>query len=164
MALSPDARFLTTPITDGTSLEVHYLLSGRKVSRSDLAGVAAGATAFSPDGEFLAVFDRGGEARLWEVGRWKPVDWLPGSTPGVTCLAFSPAENRLAVADDDGRVVHIWDLVVRRLVFSLPRSDERMRKLRFSSDGRSLLGLSSRARLSVWQAPSLVELGAAGLQ
>jgi WD40 repeat protein len=64
------------------------------------------ALAYSPDGEWLAMTDGNGKARLWKDGPGKPLD---NQDPEVRVLAFSPDGRRLAGGGEAG-ILQLWDL------------------------------------------------------
>ncbi|MBO0701029.1 MAG: hypothetical protein J2P46_21720, partial [Zavarzinella sp.] len=75
----------------------------------DLADLDGGirALGISPDGKHLGLVDDETEVRLYRVDPWKRLDRFPVEG---TRFAFGLAADRLAAADDDGRVT-VWDLV-----------------------------------------------------
>jgi hypothetical protein len=75
----------------------------------DLADLDGGikALGMSPDGKDVALVDDESNVRLYRVEPWKRLDRFPVEG---TRFAFGLAADRLAAADDDGRVF-VWDLI-----------------------------------------------------
>jgi WD40 repeat protein/class 3 adenylate cyclase len=138
LAFSPDGKLLA----GGDDAPVTYLwnLTSRRVvatlpSRSNEFSVA-----FSPDGSELAVAT-GAVADVWRVSDRRKlfsvnVDDGFGSS---RALAFSPDGRLLATGGGDG-YIKLWDARDGRLVLRSPEPVQcALRRLEFSSDGRTLL-------------------------
>ncbi len=113
--------------------------------------------AFSPDGRILAaaVESKPGAAsfstsvHLWRVKSGSSISSIdfpfPGDRRSVTSLNFSLDNRLLAVASlagTKGARIDVWDLKAHRHFASSPdRSDQRVRSVAFSADGRRILAL-----------------------
>ena len=111
--LSPDGRWVAVVLTDASferaTVEMWDARSRRRVRSVHLAHVA-GFARFSPDGRFLAVGNRYGQAQVWSTTNWKPVTrWLLGDAGGILMGQVSPDGHTLATGSDSGNV-QLWDI------------------------------------------------------
>ncbi|MEM7132443.1 MAG: BTAD domain-containing putative transcriptional regulator [Chloroflexota bacterium] len=67
------------------------------------------ATAFSPDGRYLAAGTSHGDIRLWAADTRQPVGLLQGHSRLVQCIAFSPDGQYLVSGGEDGSVRY-WNV------------------------------------------------------
>ena len=84
---------------------------------------AVTATAFSPDGQFVASGSRDGKVCLWSIDHVEPRAILPGPSEGVTGLGYHPSGGWLAASSADG-AVRIWKIDKRRETRSVVRTAE----------------------------------------
>jgi WD40 repeat protein len=133
---SPDGRLLATTSDRYEGGGVVWDLATRK-EHCRLARSPGGCPCFSADGKRLAVGNYG--IAVWDLTTAKVATRL--NTPHVIRhTALSPDGRILAAATDEGSVL-LWDVATGRL---LPQSAEPAgapRDLRYSADGRRLLGL-----------------------
>ena len=129
-------------------------VSGRSPAASGGLGLYteeanAGGLAFSPDGrQFAATGVR--RVTVWDTESFQI---LRRSAPSVwdelTCLAWNPRGDRLAMATGRGGIA-VWQLSDR----DVPRIDQtgmnRIQNLAFSSDGRFLLGIDEVGSMTLW--------------
>ncbi|CAE8623728.1 unnamed protein product, partial [Polarella glacialis] len=95
------------------------------------------ATAFSPNGKLLACAGENSVVSILLVDRdFELVADLP-CPAGVRCIGWSPDGRCLASGGED-RQVTVWDVLKKRIAFQLPRSQDWLCSLAFSSDSRYL--------------------------
>ena len=98
--------------------------------------------AFSPDGTQFAVGSNIG-VWLYDVATGKEITMFPGMSQSVV---FSPDGRHLASGKGGGHTVpeiQVWDTTTRQVTSRIEGLDAG-RNLRFSSDGKTLIGLSRR--------------------
>jgi eukaryotic-like serine/threonine-protein kinase len=102
--------------------------------------------AFSPNGMRLATGDRSGQVKIWnaqtgaELRTWQ----LPGPISYVDAIAFSPGDRALACANSQednssfSSTTTIWDPLTGQQILKLPKQDDYVKSIAFSSNGRLL--------------------------
>jgi WD40 repeat protein len=96
------------------------------------------------DGHTMAAAARDGVV-VWDLVTGAERSKLPHS---YWALAFAPDGRTLAVVERDGPQIVLWDVEIGRPRSTLPRGGDRnVRRLRFSPDGRYLLGSAGMAGL-----------------
>jgi eukaryotic-like serine/threonine-protein kinase len=106
-------------------------------------------TAFSPDGETMAVASGNGTVRIWRVGGETPLDPTLAHDQPVTLLVFNPnGQILLTAAKEECR---LWEVPSGRLLHKLPHPRP-VTAIAFSRDGRqALIGAGS---VFVWDVAS----------
>jgi WD40 repeat protein/transcriptional regulator with XRE-family HTH domain len=117
------------------------------VFQSTLTNVLA--SAFSPDGQQLAVGTASGEIRLYDGDCEHLLQQLEGHADGVWALAFTHDGRRLVSGSDD-RTLRLWDLETGRCLSVLEGHTNRVRALALSPDGRLLVSGSDDQTLRLW--------------
>ena len=106
---------------------------------------AVSSVAFSPDGKILAIGDRDGTVRLWDLATGRPLGSSLSSRDGpVGAVAFSPDGRTLAVGVegyDSADAVLLWDVRTRRRIDNVLRlpSGAGFGSMAFSPDGATLV-------------------------
>ena len=138
--------------------------SGREIQSLEVQAGSAGVVTISADGRWLAAgVQEAGQAPaaiVWELGTGRQAFVLRGLTEGITCLAFSPDNQRL-VAGTGGfgagvekpSVVKLWELRTGQAVLELSAGYRTVRSVAFSPDGRYLASASDAVR--IWDASAL---------
>ena len=151
-AFSPDSKTLATVgddwnvrLWDVETKQVLHTLHGHTASVSSVA--------FSPNGKFLATGEFGTQVTLWDprsgAERFTIVD-----NEAVTTLSFSPDNKVLAIgvgsdAEHPGKI-RIYDLVQRKVRFSLDENSDGISELQFSPDSQMLISGGKDGKLKVW--------------
>jgi WD40 repeat protein len=140
---SPDGRLLVTiPYNDDErpgSCSVWDVAAGKERHRLQGPANHVLVVEFSPDSKYLAMGCQHRELVLWDVASGKEVRRFP--TAGFfASIAFAPDGKSLAAASGEG-VIRLWDVASGRV---LPGSADPaingVHDLRFSADGRRLIG------------------------
>ncbi|MEZ8221870.1 WD domain-containing protein, G-beta repeat-containing protein, partial [Candidatus Fervidibacteria bacterium JGI MDM2 JNZ-1-D12] len=117
---------------------------------------------FSPDGRWIATYEKNGAVKLWKMPESKVVRTLKGERGKVLLLAFSPDGKFLAAASHDLGVVKVWRTGSGDLVRSLSLGANRILNLAVSPSG-DLLGtvmlrldpkLREQTYLELWHLPT----------
>jgi WD40 repeat protein len=156
VAISPDGSVLAASGT-GTAVQLWDITTpGHPRKLAALAGSAADALAFSPDGNLLASGSQGDfDVRLWDVthpARPHARAILPGHTGPVDALAFSPDGHTLASGSEDD-TAKLWDLadpLQPSNIATLSGHAGFVKALAFSPDGQTLAGGSYDQSVFLW--------------
>jgi RNA polymerase sigma factor (sigma-70 family) len=140
---SPDGRSLASvPWTTGEEpgqVSIWDLATGKERHRlRSLRGLVL-CVAFSPDGKFVATGCQHMELVLWNLATGKEARRFP-TAEFFADVTFSPDSKTLAAASSGG-VIRLWDVATGRpLPGSADPFIDRVHELRFSPDGKRLLG------------------------
>ncbi|GAA2095746.1 hypothetical protein GCM10009801_64860 [Streptomyces albiaxialis] len=161
LAFSRDGRTLAVSRTAGDdreawSIDIVDVRKGRKTRTVEQVG-----------GHWLAL-NGSGDDRVLVTSSGDRVDLETGKTArralgtaDLTDVAFSPDGQTLAVSEPDG--VALWNHDATQRLGRLPgpaeASDGQATRLRFSPDGRSLVGVVGDKRVQLWDVPSRQRLG-----
>jgi WD40 repeat protein len=106
-------------------------------------------TAFSPDGELLAIGDANGEVRLWQGKNAKQILILNAHESWVWSVRFSPDGQTLATCSQD-RTAKLWDIRTGQCLRTLQGGDYIIRSVQFSPDGQTLASGHGDATARLW--------------
>jgi len=120
--------------------------------------------AFSPDGRLLATVadpdDLENAVQLWSTDTANLVGRCVGHKQPVLAVAFAPDGRTLASAGADA-TIKLWNVATQQELLSVRQSANLPLDLRFSPDGRLLVGTGAffapHAPLVVFRAPSPAE-------
>lgn len=150
VTFSPSGKLLATHSIDGTA-RVWDAATGKPVSPFLEHTSPVRQTAFSPDETQLVTAALDGTVRRYSLHPEANLQTLQASGPKVEWGDVSP-DGRWAALSAGGQI-QLWDLSQGRLLKSLPGRGI----LRFSSDGRQLLGAGKEFHR--WSLPDLSPLG-----
>jgi WD40 repeat protein len=169
---SPDGlRLVTRPGTDPHTVQLLDTTTGSLVTQLLVDRDESWQTAFSPDGQTIALGgcvggdagqsrpENGAVVRLWDMVSGKePVVWRhQGPFCNVTALCFAPGSRLLAIAyhhslgpNLTGISIDLLDLATGKLKATLTGHDHFVSCLGFTRDGRMLASSGIDQRVKLW--------------
>ncbi len=114
------------------------------------------ATAWSPNGQWLATGSWDGNVRLWSAVDGRPHRILVGLTEEVGGLAFSPDSSYLAAASRNS-IARVWELRSGRAVADLIDHTDSVEAISWSPDGRYIATGSWDGTIRLWSASTWQE-------
>uniref|UniRef100_A0AAU3GY66 Serine/threonine protein kinase n=1 Tax=Streptomyces sp. NBC_01401 TaxID=2903854 RepID=A0AAU3GY66_9ACTN len=155
LAFSPDAELLVTAFP----LKLRDFPSLKAVATIDSEFNSSQTSTFSPDSQILAIAERNGPVRLWNVATRQNVVTLKGHKDSVVSLAFQPGGSALASGSEDG-TVRLWDTVTGKTTATFDCGGK-VAAVVFSPDGNTLAaGLSqvdsasAEDTVRIWRVPT----------
>jgi beta-glucanase (GH16 family) len=114
----------------------------------------ATATAYSPDGSYLATADGNGHVYIWNLPGYKLKETLTDpASKGVPSLAFTSKSHYLAAADGNGHV-YIWAIATGQLNATVADPGSKgVRGVAYSPDGRSMSTADANGHIYIWAEP-----------
>ena len=141
LPFSPASKQVAIPI-NSQQIALCNIVTGEIVRRlsAHMRGGISG-VAFSSDGCTLLASACDSSLVLWDTTNGKIFHRLPGRNyrwwGGITCLSFSPNGRRLVFGE--GRCVRVWDLASWREVHPLEGHTNRIYRVQFSHDDKTLV-------------------------
>ncbi|MEU5784614.1 serine/threonine-protein kinase [Micromonospora lupini] len=151
VAFSPDGATLASADTGTFAITFWDVATGR--TKAVAAGHREEVTvlAFSPDGKTLASGGRDGTVKLWDVADQQVRATLVfGEYDTVTRVLFSPTGDSIAAVGSGD--VKVWPMAALSKPVALSAGDVEM--IRFTPDGRVLVGLDGKGAVRAWEAAS----------
>ena len=156
IAFSPSGEMLALPSRDNT---ISLWNTDRGLKIATLVGHTdqVYAMAFSPDDTKLASAGlKDNTARLWEIETGKIIAALPHKWY-VFDVAFSPDGAILASGGSGDVTLRLWDGKTGRPITALHGHGDTIRRIVFSTDGRTLASGSDDGTVLLWKVPALLE-------
>jgi WD40 repeat protein len=133
-------------VSDDATIKEWNLATGEQ--KTSLPVGTSRSAAISPKGDRVAVGDRYGRVRVFELADQRPIlDYEQGST--VNGVAFGPDGRSLASVGSDGSVV-VWDMNINRKRFRIPGHTSPVYSVAFSPDGEQLATASWDQTIAIW--------------
>ncbi len=140
IVFSPDGKYV---ISAAQTVKIWRTKDGQLV-RSFPLTVKDAVKTLSPDGRWIATYEKNGAVKLWKMPESKVVRTLKGERGKVLLLAFSPDGKFLAAASHDLGVVKVWRTENGELVRTLSIGAKKILNLAVSSNGELLGTVVSR--------------------
>jgi WD40 repeat protein len=151
LCFSPDGRLV---FARGRSVEIRDARDGTILQLVPF-GPGSGASAFSPDGQWLATED-GSNAYLWRLADGAIASQFPGLGVRVQSLAFSPDSQTIATGGDDA-IVRMWKITDAANPVVL-QQDQPVTEVTFSPDGTVLASGDSAGKVVLWSTKDMALL------
>ena len=145
VAFSPDGNRLVVATDDSI-----VMIALPDIEVEGTVDESAEALAFSPDGFLFAAGDSDGTVRIWETDSGQAHHVLERKNE-VSCLAFNPKGDLLAVGSGAGTNVHLYRVSDGYRLAKLDHDGEFVNSLAFSPDGTMLVTGTDEHSLVVWQ-------------
>ncbi len=112
-------------------------------------GEGVTATAFSPDGKYLACAAKDNVVRLFNAQTGLEIASFSGHSNWIASLAFAPDGRQIVSASWD-KTLKVWDLYLGRESMTLSGHDRRVNDACFSNDGKWILSASWDCSMILW--------------
>ncbi|MCA9122277.1 MAG: TIR domain-containing protein [Planctomycetaceae bacterium] len=146
-SFSPDGKLLVT-VADKTEPVRIWDVSKREETGAIRHSDSPRCSAFSTDGQRLAIGYGSGRVAIWNPATLEEVRDLRGHHGLVHCLAFSPDGKRLVTGSLD-KTIKFWDTATLDEVYTL-RVGQQLQSLAFSPDNRMMVTVDQSGHLQVW--------------
>lgn len=151
LSFSPDGRLLCSTCGD-EKVRIWSLLDGE--SRTRLTQCVEGqSAAFDPTGQRIAVGDRSGGLRIWDLTTSRILMTLTPPLEAVFAIAYSPRGKMLAVAGY-GENITLWNPLDGQRLGTIDLGDEMICSLKFSHDGSMIAAGSSDELIYLLKLPA----------
>ncbi|MGH3772251.1 MAG: TIR domain-containing protein [Pseudonocardiaceae bacterium] len=146
VVFSPDGRTLVSNAIATDGLRLWAVATRRQLAVFPTSGSAI---ALSPNGMVLAVGDREGNVKLWDVTSRTQLATLTGHQDVLFSIAFSPDGRLLATAGKD-KMVRLWDLHTHQEIAQLLGHTDLITRVAISPDGRVVASSSFDKTMRLW--------------
>ncbi len=147
LALSPDGRFLVSaPEYGETPIQIWDLSVGKVIKEIEVEGYGLNGLAFSPNGNFFAMIDEGGQ--LWRVSDWTLYRSLRDTAPWDASLVYSPDGEMIATLVSESNQIKLLHSIDGSLIRLIEANEPGF--LAFSPDSK-VLASAGAGGLSFWQ-------------
>jgi WD40 repeat protein/serine/threonine protein kinase len=159
LCLSPDGKTLFSATGEPEEqapgiIKVWDLPARKEIASVPVSGTGVQAMALSPDGRVLAAGSSDLPIKLWDVRGQRTLATLPET--GVGSLAFSP-DGRILASVSGARLI-FWDVAEQKKLIGFEGTAVNITGLRFTSDGRSLIGGCGNGTVGFWNVATRQEL------
>ena len=122
--------------------------------RSATAPSAVTATAYSPDGKYLATADGRGHLYLWSLPGYKLEETVTDPrSKGIDAMAFTSLSHYIAAADGNGHV-YLWTVANGTLNATVTDPGSKgVRGVAFSPNGKSMSSADANGHIYIWAEP-----------
>jgi hypothetical protein len=160
VALRGDAALMAT--ASGQRVDLWNVEAGQILRSLPAHGRLVKGLAIGARGCTLASWGADGKARVWTLPDGAPIGTIEieGEDSGVTSLAMSPDESRIAIASAD-HFVRVFSLPDGELLAELPGDGQPVRSMSFRPDGEQLAVAGHNHRVRIFTIPNGDPLGVA---
>ncbi|HIK19226.1 MAG TPA: AAA-like domain-containing protein [Leptolyngbyaceae cyanobacterium M33_DOE_097] len=144
---SPDGKALVTVGTDSLG-ELWDVASGQLIRTFQKQKTGSRTTAYSQDGNLIAIGSVDGGVRLWNP-KGKLQASLPNHNATIQAIAFSPDQQIFATATDDG-MLRLWNRSDNSLRATVKAHTAAIWSLAFSPDSKTLISASWDKTVKLW--------------
>lgn len=156
VALRQDGRLLAT--CSGQRVDLWDVEAGNVMVCLPAHGRLVKGLTIGQRGHTLATWGADGATRVWSLPDGRPLGTVEGDESGVTAVALSPDEARLAIAHGD-HYVRVFSLPDGELMAELPGDGQPVRALCFRPDGEVLAVAGHNHRIRLFTIPNGDPLG-----
>jgi beta-glucanase (GH16 family) len=112
------------------------------------------ATAFSPDGKYLATADGKGHVYVRTLPGYKLKETLTDkASKGINSLAFTSASHYVAAADGNGKI-YLWTIADKTLNATVTDPGSKgVRGVSFTMDGKTMASADANGHIYIWAEP-----------
>jgi beta-glucanase (GH16 family) len=113
------------------------------------------ATAYSPNGDYLATANASGKVYVWSLPGYKLKETLTDPrTKGVNSLAFTSQSHYVAAADGNGHI-YVWTVANGQLNGTVTDPGSKgVRGVSYSQDGKSMSSADANGHIYIWAEPN----------
>jgi WD40 repeat protein len=160
VAYSPDGKMLASAGEGEVGVRIWESATGNLLNKLPVRidtdyGISAGALAFFPDSQTVAVTTHNGTLGLWQARTGHKLATLSGLQSAGGPLAVS-SDGRLLASTGVDWSVRVWEVLTHREICRLDGHRNRICSLAFSPDCRMLASGSEDTTALVWSLPAAV--------
>jgi RNA polymerase sigma factor (sigma-70 family) len=155
---SPDAQILAWASDRGGIIHLADAATGKEIRRWPSGQHKTRVLVFAPDGRSVAGADRA-DVRLWDAATGK-VRMAFQAQNWVGSLAFSSSGRILAGGEDQGGLIHLWEVPTGQAIRRITGPQGSVRCLAFAQDGRTLASGGGDTTILLWDLLGIVKNGA----